>query len=95
MCIVPQLALSLSNSKLAFEMSGLVAARIKKEEFVSEAFKLLLGRTPDSVERNECLKTIEEFKALAFKSKKGNPDLRARRGLVHALLNHNDFVSIR
>ena len=93
--IVPQQALALSNSQLSIEMSGLIAARINEKEFVSKAFKLLLGRTSDSVERNECLKTMEELKTLAVKAKKANPGQRARRGLVHALLNHNDFVSIR
>jgi hypothetical protein len=35
------------------------------------------------------------MEAAATEAKKPNPTQRARRGLVHALLNHNDFVSIR
>jgi hypothetical protein len=93
--IVPQQALALSNSKLAIEMSGLIAKKIEGEEFVESAFEILLGRKPDSTERQECLKTLGELEAEAKKEKKTNPAQRARRGLVHALLNHNDFVSVR
>ncbi len=39
--------------------------------------------------------TLADLEAAATKAKKPNPIERARRGLVHALLNHNDFVSIR
>ena len=93
--IVPQQALALSNSKLAIEMSGLIAKKIEGEEFVESAFEILLGRKPDSTERQECLKTLGELEAVAKTAKKKNPGQRARRGLVHALLNHNDFVSVR
>ena len=93
--IVPQQALALSNSKLAIEMSGLIAKKIEGEEFVESAFEILLGRKPDSNERQECLKTLGELEAVAKTAKKTNPGQRARRGLVHALLNHNDFVSVR
>ncbi len=93
--IVPQQALALSNSKLAIEMSGLIAKKIGGEGFVESTFVILLGRKPDSTERQECLKTLVELEAAAKKGKKANPVQRARRGLVHALLNHNDFVSVR
>jgi len=93
--IVPQQALALSNSKLAIEMSGLIAKKIEGEEFVESTFEILLGRKPDSTERQDCLKTLVELEAAAKKAKKANPAQRARRGLVHALLNHNDFVSVR
>jgi len=92
---VPQQALALSNSKLAIEMSELIAKEIEGGGFVEAAFVILLGRQPDSNERQECLKTLDELEAAAAKGKKVNPTQRARRGLVHALLNHNDFVSIR
>jgi len=93
--IVPQQALALSNSKLAIEMSELIANKIDGVKFVESAFEILLGRKPDSIERQECLKTLVELEAAAAKAKKANPKQRARRGLVHALLNHNDFVSVR
>ena len=93
--IVPQQALALSNSKLAIEMSELIAKKIDGAEFVESAFEILLGRKPDSIERQECLKTLVELQVAAAEAKKANPKERARRGLVHALLNHNDFVSVR
>jgi len=93
--IVPQQALALSNSKLAIEMSELIAKKIDGVEFVESAFEILLGRKPDSIERQECLKTLVELQVAAAEAKKANPKERARRGLVHALLNHNDFVSVR
>jgi hypothetical protein len=93
--IVPQQALALANGKLAIEMSGLIAKRMEEDEFVELSFELLLGRKPDSTERQACLKTLTELQAIAKKAGKADPDQRARRGLVHALLNHNDFVSIR
>ena len=93
--IVPQQALAMANSKLAIEMSGLIATRLVEKKFVEQAFNLLLARSPESVEREECLRTLKKLESMAVKGKKTNPAQRARRGLVHALLNHNDFVSIR
>ena len=93
--IVPQQALALANGKLAIEMSGLIAKRMEEGEFVELTFGLLLGRKPDSTERQACMETLDKLEAIAKKAGKADPDQRARRGLVHALLNHNDFVSIR
>ena len=93
--IVPQQALALSNSKLAIDMAGQIAGRIKGDDFVGGVFELLLGRTPDFAERRECETALTELVAAATAAKKANPVQRARRGLVLALLNHNDFVSVR
>ena len=93
--IVPQQALALSNSKLAIEMAGQIAGKIDGDDFVGAAYELLLGRQPDAVERRECETALAELEQAAATAKKANPAQRARRGLVHALLNHNDFVSVR
>ena len=93
--IVPQQALALSNSKLAIEMAGQIAGRIEGNDFVGGVFELLLGRKPDSAERRECEMALTDLAAAATAAKKANPTQRARRGLVLALLNHNDFVSVR
>ena len=93
--IVPQQALALSNGKVPIEMAAKIAGLINGEDFVGMAFELLLGRRPDVAERRECEMTLADLEAAATKAKKPNPIERARRGLVHALLNHNDFVSIR
>ena len=93
--VAPQQALALSNGKLPIEMAGKIASRVKSEDFVGGVFELLLGRKPDDAERRECETALTDLEAAATKAKKANPAQRARRGLVHALLNHNDFVSIR
>ena len=93
--IVPQQALALSNSKLAIEMAGAIAGKIEDAEFIDIAFEWLLGRRPDATEREACVTSLAELEEAARAANKANPVQRARRGLVHALLNHNDFVSIR
>ena len=76
-------------------MAGLIAGKIKSEEFVMEAFELVLGRKPDKAESRECQTALEALMVVATKAGKANPAQRARRGIVHALLNHNDFVTVR
>ena len=93
--IVPQQALALSNGKVPIEMAEKIASQVEDEDFVGVVFELLLGRKPDSAERRECETTLVSLQTAATEAKKPNPNQRARRGLVHALLNHNDFVSIR
>ena len=93
--IAPQQALALSNGKVPIEMAEKIAGQVEGEDFVGPMFELLLGRKPDADERRECETTLADFEAAATEAKKPNPAQRARRGLVHALLNHNDFVSIR
>ena len=86
--IVPQQALALSNSKLALEMSAKIAKRYSiesPETFVQAAFGSLLARPADAEELNACLKYFD-----------GNFNRERRRAqFVLALLNHNDFVTIR
>ena len=93
--VAPQQALALSNGKIPIEMAGKIAGLVKSEDFVGGVFELLLGRKPDDAERRECETALTDLQTAAGKAKKPNPAQRARRGLVHALLNHNDFVSIR
>jgi len=93
--IAPQQALALSNGKVPIEMAEKIAGQVEGEDFVGSMFELLLGRKPDAAERRECETTLADLEAIATEAKKPNPAQRARRGLVHALLNHNDFVSIR
>ena len=93
--IVPQQALALSNGKVPIEMAEKIAGLVNNEDFVGMVFELLIGRRPDAAERRECETTLAELETAATEAKKPNPNQRARRGLVHALINHNDFVSIR
>lgn len=96
--IAPQQALALSNSKLALEMSREIASRLAEttEEgaFVQQAYRRLLGRVPYEEEAEACLKFMKELRTLPELEKRGGEG-GVRIRLIHALLNHNDFVTIR
>ena len=100
--IVPQQALALANSGLSIEMAGKIAVRLRaddpeatEESFVESAFVILLGRAPDPGERQACLDYGKELSALASIQAAPDPAALVRARLVHALLNHNDFVTVR
>jgi hypothetical protein len=100
--IVPQQALALSNSKLALNMADKIAARLSQQlgnasddEFVRAAFETILDYLPSEAEKAECIRTMERLVELAKQNKQANPAQRARVTLVQALLNHNDFITIR
>jgi len=95
--IVPQQALALSNSKLALEMAGNIAGRFGDvtadlDEFIGKSFEAILCRRPDEEERLACREFCE---AMLETTKAKEPEMLVRIRLVHALLNHNDFVTIR
>ena len=105
--IVPQQALALSNSGMVLDPRrrhrvgdrprGRRRARRARRAFVDSAFERILGRVPTEAERAECAAGLARL-AEAFASEGKNaapPEARARSALVHVLLNHNDFVSIR
>jgi hypothetical protein len=109
--VAPQQALALANSKLSFTVADQIAGRLGRESaepggFITSAFEAVLGRPPSTEE----LTMSEEFLAQEEKRFGGpekpvwegaasaetkSPVMRAREDLVHALLNHNDFVTIR
>ena len=109
--VVPQQALALANSPLAIAQSRLLAAKLKDEpDFLTAAFESVLCRPPTSEERALCDEFLtKQSKALAEKSSltpfaagdappvppSDDPKQRARENLVHVLVNHNDFVTIR
>lgn len=96
--VVPQQALALSNSALALESARLISEKIGEnhntEEFIELAFRTVLARSPLDLENSECLQFFTELNALTGDGK-ATDELRFRAQLVHALLNHNDFVTIR
>lgn len=78
--------------------------------FVEVAFQQVLARPVNAIEKQECVnfltaqtqrfsdpKTLTTFQAGVdtHVPPAAIPHLRARENLVHVLLNHNDFVSIR
>jgi hypothetical protein len=98
--IIPQQALALSNSKLALSMAEKITERMAgvnakrgDGEFIREAYLTLLAYEPDRDEIAACQDALARWREIL----RGRPDAdrQARRQLVHALLNHNDFVTIR
>jgi hypothetical protein len=80
------------------------------EEFVTLAFDRILGRKPSAAESGELLTYLRDQTAFYRDRSKltpfasgpeadvkpaEDPAQRARESLVHVLLNHNDFVTIR
>ncbi|MDF1814785.1 MAG: DUF1553 domain-containing protein [Verrucomicrobiales bacterium] len=96
--VVPQQALALSNSALALESSRYIAESIGRSytngEFIELAFRTVLARSPLDTEKAECLRFFEDLSALSG-DERATDELRCRSQLIHALLNHNDFVTIR
>ncbi|MCE2695842.1 MAG: PSD1 and planctomycete cytochrome C domain-containing protein [Verrucomicrobiaceae bacterium] len=83
--VVPQQALALTNSKLSRDCADALAAKLGKlegEAFVTQSFLTVLGRPPSDAERRA---SLEGFQAL-----KQNRSL-----FLQALINHNDFVTLR
>ncbi len=98
--ILPQQALAMSNSKLGLGMAPKIAAGLAKggnleeAEFIGRAFETILSRPPTAAERTECQQALAGWAKLP-PGKNTDVTQRARANLVHALLNHNDFISIR
>jgi hypothetical protein len=106
--IVPQQALAMTNSAIALARAGEIAAEIDREvggsdtrevrsAFVLSAFERVLGRTPTVAERAECALALERLQGVFVSERRAGtpPHVKSRAALVHVLLNHNDFVSIR
>ena len=90
------------------KQTGVTAAA--DSQFVARAFDAVLNRPPTAAERTESLKFLREQEELFQDTKKltpiqtgatgdvkpeSDPHLRAREDLVHVLVNHTDFVTIR
>ncbi len=102
--IVPQQALALSNSKLVTDSAGAIASRFEHEladsgertpndaEFVRHAFLRILAFEPSAGETAACLETMKQW----GQGQPGDSGAKtARKRLVWALINHNDFVTMR
>ena len=63
-------------------------------EFVQRAFYLLLGIRASESESRASLKTIAEWRALPGTESDSKVD-RARDYFIWALVNHNDFITLR
>jgi hypothetical protein len=100
--VVPQQALALANSPLTQAQSRVLARKLSAAHaddsaFVAAAFETVLSRPATADERDLCAKFLTEQAGLYESKKLTTPDSknRARESLVHVLMNHNDFVTIR
>ena len=100
--IVPQQALALSNSKLVLQTTEAIAAKLHERmgkaddnAFVLAAFQTVLGYDPVDAERRVCMDALAEWTAELRAAKLSDPGQKSRTNLVGALINHNDFITIR
>lgn len=96
--IVPQQALTLANSKLALSMARKIAAQLPASgdrEFIVAAFEMILCSEPLADEIAACQEALDETRTALKTRGPEQANRRARENLVHALLNHNDFITIR
>ena len=93
--IVPQQALALTNSRLVLDAAEAIASRIAAEvdddaEFTRRAFSVVLGVEARDAEVQASLDALAQWKQL-----NGGSAERSRANLIWALVNHNDFVTLR
>jgi hypothetical protein len=109
--VVPQQALALANSALSFDMARVIAGQLPSDaDFVKAAFERILGRSASAEEVQASLAYLKSQTELYANSgsldrfetgarSRVPPSTafaqRARESLVHVLLNHNDFVTVR
>ena len=100
--IVPQQALALENSPLATTMAEKIAQRLaaanptaSDQEYIRAAFRTVLSIEPTESEQVVSLEAVARLTVAAKLKNRPNPETHARTNLIHALLNHNDFVTIR
>ncbi len=100
--ILPQQALALANSRLASTAAAKVAERLVQaaasasdDAFIRTTFTTLLATAPAPAEHALCAESLAQFLTAAKERKSAQPEAKARAALVHALLNHNDFITIR
>ncbi|RFC45015.1 MAG: Protein of unknown function (DUF1553)/Planctomycete cytochrome C [Verrucomicrobia bacterium] len=102
--IVPQQALALTNSSLVHDAAvrigvllfkpGSAPGASEEESFVRNAYSYILGIKAKPEEVAACSRAMEAWRRTA-PSGETNASALARTNLVWALLNHNDFVTLR
>jgi len=93
--IVPQQALALSNSSLVLNASGQIAKQISdtttsERTFIQKAFTSVLCSKPDEFEIEISKQALDDWRELPDSSEES-----VRAQLIWALINHNDFVTLR
>jgi hypothetical protein len=88
--VLPQQALALANSELSLRMARRLSRVLSEQagsdpgRFITAAFERVLSRPPTGAELAECLRYLGR-----------DGGSRRSESLVHVLLNHHDFVTIR
>ena len=100
--------LSLAQARLLAK--AMAAEASTPETFITAAFEQVLSRPPSAAERAECEAFLSEQArrfadptaltqfttgAASAVPASADPQQRARENLVHVLLNHNDFLTVR
>ncbi len=102
--IVPQQALALSNSQLVYNTARSIAEQISGSkqpsshnelEFIQTLFRTVLMETPTAEESVICQKALAKWRSIPDVAKDPESELRCRSNLVRAMLNDNDFVTVR
>ncbi len=96
--IVPQQALALTNSELVHQMAALITGQtgeLPEDDFIVRVFEKLLSRAPSEFELSVCKQALAEQRTIRQSEGAQTPETDARESLVRALLNHNDFITIR
>ena len=100
--IVPQQALALSNSKLVLDAAARISAQLGRAEtpgdsdtFIRRAFARVLGFDPGAAEIAASRQALASWRQLPEARSAQDPEAIARTQLIWALLNHNDFVTLR
>ncbi|MGE5191393.1 MAG: DUF1553 domain-containing protein, partial [Deltaproteobacteria bacterium] len=107
--VVPQQALALTNSDLVHQMSAAIvkdwetapkgempgSEEAQIQQFIAAVFERILSRSPTDKESRLCQETYARQRDLAARTNTAEAATRARESLVRALLNHNDFITIR
>jgi hypothetical protein len=97
--IVPQQALALSNAAIVHDSAAKIADRVQASGsptddavFLERAFKTILHRGPSADERAACEAAMAKWRSAKPAAGASDP---GRVLMVWALLNHNDFVTLR
>jgi hypothetical protein len=102
--IMPQQALALANSELTRTHARVLARALtaqvgpSPEAFTTAAFEAVLSRPATPTERQECVSFLQQQPQRypnGGNAAASDPALRARESLIHVLLNHHEFVTVR
>lgn len=109
--VQPQQALALTNSELTKSLSRQLESRLWKVvcsesseaevdiRFIRLAFLQVLSREPRQEEQSAALEFLNQqrvrLESAELAETISDPALRSRQNLIHALMNHHDFVTIR